>query len=248
MRSVFYFAFLFACISVQAKTIRVAAIDWCPQICVDGQQEGYVMDLVREIYKDTGYRLDIQYLPWSRAIKYVLSGKADALLSPAKAEAPDLIYPEYEVGEQKMCFYTRKESDWHYTGPDSLANMQIGIAMDSSIEELNDYVQEHLEQFQFQPYHDRYLIQNAHKLDKNRMDAFLFTRNSTKYILSRANEWWKYREAGCVSTASIYMAFTPAKHLEKEIREMLKVFERRMQEIHETRFTRDLLERYGLSD
>ncbi|MEW6984105.1 substrate-binding periplasmic protein [Colwelliaceae bacterium 6471] len=230
-----------------SKTIKVAAIDWCPQICVDNEQKGYVLDLVEAVFKDSEYQLDIEYLPWSRAIQYVRIGKADALLSPAKAEAPELIFPTYQVGQQRMCFFTRQDSLWQYKGPESLKNMQIGIAADSSIEELNEYVRLNQNQFQFQPYHGRYIIQNAHKLDKKRMDAFLFTLNSTKYTLQQANEWSKYREAGCVSNANIYMAFTPAKHLQAETAQMIKFFDQRMASIDKTAFKDKLMASYGLT-
>ena len=231
---------------VWAETINISAIDWCPQICVGGDKPGYVVELVREVFKGTKYSLNIEHYPWSRAIKNVLQGKYDALLSPAKAEAPNLIYPMHEVGKQRMCFFTKKNFDWRYSGPESLANLQIGIAVDTSIEELNEYVKNNLAQFQFQPYHERYVIQNDHKLDKKRTDTFLFTKNTTLYALAMAGESDKYREAGCVSEASIYMAFTPAKSKEKEITEMISIFDQRMLEVNKTPFFEKLMQKYGL--
>ena len=67
---------------VWAETINISAIDWCPQICVGGDKPGYVVELVREVFKGTKYSLNIEHYPWSRAIKNVLQGKYDALLSP----------------------------------------------------------------------------------------------------------------------------------------------------------------------
>ena len=242
---VFLSSLWFVASSINAKTIKIAAIDWCPQICIDQKQKGYVVDLVNEIYRDSGYQLDIEYLPWSRAIKYVSSGKADALLSPAKAEAPDLLYPEQAVGAQTMCFYTRADSGWSYQGVDSLKNLQIGIAIDTSIEELNSYVAEHPGQFQFQPYHERFISQNAGKLDKGRIDTFLFTRNSTQYELQQLGIWHNYREAGCVTSAPIYMAFTPAS-CQSSIIEMMTVFDQRMLELTQSSFIEQIMTSYGL--
>jgi ABC-type amino acid transport substrate-binding protein len=229
-----------------AETISISAIDWCPQICTGGERPGYVVELVKEVFKGTKYKLNIEHYPWSRAIKNVLQGKHDALLSPAKAEAPNLIYPLHEVGKQRMCFFTQKSSKWTYLGPESLANMQIGIAVDTSIEELNEYVKNNLTQFQFQPYHERYVIQNAHKLDKKRTDTFLFTKNTTLYSLALAGESDKYREAGCVTEASIYMAFTPAKSKSIKIKGIVSIFEQRMVEINKTAFIETLMKKYGL--
>ena len=59
---------------VQAETIKVAAIDWCPQICVDETRPGYTVELIKKIFQDSEYTLEIDLFPWSRAIKYVSEG------------------------------------------------------------------------------------------------------------------------------------------------------------------------------
>jgi len=227
-------------------TINIAAIDWCPQICNKDIKKGYIVDLVKEVFKETQYQIDIQIYPWSRAIKLVGSGRADALLSPAKAEAPQLLFPETEVGKQRMCFFTSVKSNWTYSNISSLKNKVIGIAADTSIEELNDYVKINPQQFQYQPYHDRFIIQNALKLDKERMDAFLFTKNSTIYELKKFDIWHKYRIAGCVSQAKIYMAFSPVKSNKVDIKAIIKVFDHQMNKLNKTSFISQLMAKYAL--
>lgn len=239
---------LFCCsfLPIKAETIKIAAIDWCPQICPNDSKPGYVVDLVKEMFRDSGYQLEINYYPWSRAIKLVLSGQADALLSPAKAEAPSLIYPNNEVGVQRMCFFTEQDSKWQYRGTKSLAGLQIGIATDTSIEELNSYVADNLMQFQFQPYHERYIVQNAKKLQKNRIDAFLFTRNSTVFELNKAGIWHQFKEAGCVSNAKIYMAFSPVASLKDKVSKLIKLFDHKMEAINGSFYKEELMHQYGL--
>ncbi len=233
---------------MHAETIKVAAIDWCPQICPNHKQPGYIVELVEEIFKDSQYQLSIKYYPWSRAIKNVLQGSSDALLSPAKAEAPNLRYPLFAVGSQRMCFFTSADSDWLYRDINSLENLQIGIATDTSIEELNSYVKANYQQFQFMPYHDRYVLQNARKVNKNRIDTFLFTKNTTEYTLQQAQLAEKFREAGCVSEALIYMAFSPAKLNHKKITKMMAFFDKRMLELQKTDYFEQLMKNYGLEN
>jgi len=143
-------------------------------------------------------------------------------------------------------FFTSAEDDWQYKGALSLENKQIGIAIDTSIEELNNYVENHPEQFQFQPYHERYIRQNARKIDKGRIDAFLFTHNSTRYELNKHSIWHKYRNAGCVSSASIYMAFTPNPALYSEVTMMINTFEQVMVAINHQQIREKLLSEYKL--
>lgn len=130
-------------------TIKVAAIDWCPQLCVDELFSGYINEIINEVYSDKRYFLKVDYLPWSRAIRALRQGDYDALLSPAKDEAPDLIFPKNAIGTQQMCFFTLKGNPWNYQDEDSLAGLNIGVARDTSVEELNVYMEKNQERFQF---------------------------------------------------------------------------------------------------
>ena len=231
---------------VRKEVIHIAAIDWCPQICLDSSHPGYVVELIKKVFENTQYQLSINIFPWSRAIKNVSSGKADALLSPAKSEAPNLLYPRFAVGYQQMCFFTKYNSSWHYNGVSSLKGIQIGIATDTSIEELNSYVKSHPWQFQFQPYHERYLAQNVAKLEKGRMDTFIFTKNSTLFALHKMRKQSDIKEAGCVEKSPIYMAFTSAPSKQIKISIMMSVFDRELSELKKTQYIKNLMASYNL--
>ena len=79
----------------QAETIKIAAIDWCPQICINEESPGYTVELIKKIFQNSEYTVNIDIFPWTRAIKYVSEGRYDALLAPAKKEAPHLIFPNF---------------------------------------------------------------------------------------------------------------------------------------------------------
>ncbi|WP_177208106.1 substrate-binding periplasmic protein [Pseudoalteromonas denitrificans] len=236
--------------------MTIAAIDWCPQLCPkknktiyinnSDKKPGFIIDIVKAVFKNSPFELEIEYYPWSRAIKLVKEGKIDVLLSPAKAEAPSLRYPKEEIGIQRMCFFTSKKSSWNYIDAHSLNKMQIGIGNDTSIEELNDYVKENPEQFQFQPYLGRYLKQSIRKLDNKRIDTFIFTYNTTMYELTRMGVVDKYRNAGCVNTTNIYMAFT-AKNDNKTINKAITLFDKKMAELHKKGKIKKIMGNYKLS-
>jgi len=238
----------------RSEPLTVAAIDWCPQLCpitddtihTNDEKPGFIIDIVKTVFKDSDFDLKIAYYPWSRAIKLVKEGKIDVLLSPAKAEAPTLKYPIEEIGIQRMCFFTSVDSDWQYQGASSLSGMQIGIGNDTSIEELNDYVNTHPEQFQFQPYLGRYIKQSIGKLDKKRIDAFLFTYNTTMHELNKMQLSHKYRNAGCVNTTNIYMAFTPKMHNEN-IQSAMDLFDKKMAELHKQGTIESIMDNYQLT-
>jgi len=229
-----------------AETIKVAAIDWCPQICIDEGKRGYTVEVINKIFQGSEYTLEIDIFPWTRAIKYVSDGKYDALLAPAKKEAPHLTFPNFPVGHQRMCFFTDAKNPWRYENKQSLDGMQIGIAIDTSIEELNGYIKEHPEKFQYQPYHERYVSQNAGKVLKKRIDAFLFTNNTTLYELKSEKLHNKIKNAGCVSEAEIFLAFTSVKQKKQQIDKMINYFNNRMAQLIKSGEINKILHNYGI--
>jgi len=229
-----------------AETLKIAAIDWCPQICVKESKPGYTVDLINKVYEDSPYSLEIDVFPWSRAIKYVSEGKYDALLAPAKKEAPNLVFPRFSVGSQRMCFFTSTSNPWRYSGEESLSNMQVGLAFDASIEELNQYIKIHPEKFQFQPYHERFVAQNAKKVLKGRMDAFLFTKNSTLYELEKVGLHGVIKNSGCVSQAKIYLAFTANKDKAATISSAIDFFDFRIEQLIQSGFVNKLHRQYAI--
>jgi len=230
-----------------AQTIKIAAIDWCPQICIDTVKPGYTIELVKRVFEKSEYQVEIDIFPWSRAIKYVSEGKYDALLAPAKKEAPHLVFPRFGVGLQRMCFFNSVNDPWLFSGEKSLLNKQVGIAFDTSIEELNNYIKKHSNQFQFQPYHERYVTQNARKVLKGRIDSFLFTKNTTMLELRNAGFEGEIKNAGCVSQANIYLAFTPNKNKAKEVESAVIFFDSQLEKLVRSGYIDKLYQKYNIN-
>jgi len=233
---------------INAETLKVSTIDWCPQLCPSNELPGYVMDTVRMVFEGSPYELMTRTYPWTRAIKLVEKGDYHALLSPAKAEAPGLLFPMHEIGVQRMCFFTKKESNWLYSGLESLAGLKIGVANDTSIEELNKYMKQNKKQFDFLPYNDAYLIKSFRKLEAGRVDTFIFTYNSAVYEMKKMGVYGKYRSAGCVSIAKIYMAFTPIASKKSVVEKMMNYFDFRMGSLKKSGELAKIMQRYQLED
>lgn len=228
--------------------INIAAIDWCPQICPQASDPGYIIDIVEDVFKSSPYEPVISIYPWSRAIQYVRNGRAHALLSPAKAEAPDLVYPDQEVGVQSMCFFVLKDSAWQFEGVPSLEGHLTGLASDTSIEELNNLIEDRADLFFVQPYSDEYIQNSVNMLRAGRVNSFLFTYNTTLHILRTMGADKEVRSAGCVSNAKIYMAFSPAPALADDVDKMAAYFDSTMGQFKAEGGVTGIMARYGLAD
>lgn len=236
----------FVCGMNEAAELNIASIDWCPQLCVGSKAAGYITDTVMMAFLDSEYTLDIQTYPWSRSIKMVEVGKKHALLSPAKKEAPNLIYPRNEVGIQRMCFFTTKSSKWSFDGLGSLKGLSIGIASNTSVEELTSYVTANDQQFQYMPYNESYIEKSLKKLKAKRIDSFLFTYNSTQYKMMQMGVAKDYRVAGCISQAKVYLAFSPTNSL--NTKKMIEYFDLKMDQLKASGAIKKIMESYGLEN
>lgn len=230
------------------NVIQTAQIDWCPQICPKGKPAGYIVDIVEAVFKDSPYKLAFQTLPWSRAIIRVRTGAVTALLSPAKKEAPDLLYPNEPIGLQRMCFYVQKGSTWTYTDESSLTGLRIGLASDTSVEELNSYIQAHPTQFHYMPYTKDYVPLSLRMLDIGRFDAFIFTYNSTVFTMRHLGLENRIQAAGCVSSAPLYLAFSPHTMEQNDLKPMMAFYDQRMKHLKKTGAISDIMTSYGLPD
>ena len=234
--------------SLSNESLIISSIDWCPQLCNKDSQRGYVMDIVDAIFKGSPYTLEVQSFPWTRAIRLVENGRSHALLAPTREEAPNLKFPEQEIGLQRMCFFTKSSSEWAYTGEDSLKGLTIGLAQDTYIDELSEYIEKNEKQFDYIPYNDGYLASSFKKLKFNRIDTFVFTYNSTRYEINRNNLKFDYKEAGCFTENKIYMAFSPSDKNKNEIDDMLSYFDIKMVSLKRSGEINKIMSNYGLND
>lgn len=115
---------------LQAETLRFATIDYCPFTCSpakEGGKEGFMTDILREALEPAGYTLEIDMLPYLRAVKSVQDGAYDGIVVVGKDYAPDLVYPDEPTVIQRTVFLVKAGTEWKYTGVESLAQSKVGI-------------------------------------------------------------------------------------------------------------------------
>lgn len=166
------------------RIIHVSAIDWCPQICPKTlNRPGYLVEMIYDIFRNSDFDLEFEYVPWSRAIYRVKVGETDALLSPSKDEAPDLRYHLEPLSYQTHCFWKLRHSDWHFDGLESLTSHPFVIYRDHSYASFfasgsvpigSDHYFELI-------YDERYIPRAIQLLEAKRASAFIFTANSVMF-------------------------------------------------------------------
>lgn len=247
-------ALLFSVLA-NAGTIRVSYDEWCPYACLDEQSQaprpdnpGYFATVLETIYGPLGHEVEFVIRPWERALEETRRGDLDAVLAPSRSEAPELVFPEEEIGMLGWCFYTRSDESWEYTGVSSLRERTLGVLVGNNFgEEVTAYVEAHRDDpMRVQEVTGLdFLEQNLRKLLAHRIDTMLDEPATTDYLLFSRELGGMVRKAGCLDSQKMFIAFSPENPRSKEY---AQVFSEGMRQLHSDGRLEDILTAYGLHD
>lgn len=111
------------------EPVRLASDAWCPFVCTSGEQVagGYLVDAAAAALALRGKDAVPVLMPLNRAMHETVLGHIDGVYAPAIDARLRLSMP---LAYSRACFYTLAGSPWHYSGPGSLADRQVGIIDD----------------------------------------------------------------------------------------------------------------------
>lgn len=78
--------------SAQLEIIRLTSLDWAPYTGATLPNGGETTELLRQVFLDIGYQLQVDFLPWNNAVNQVLKGENGYVA----------YYPEYPVQDPKL--------------------------------------------------------------------------------------------------------------------------------------------------
>jgi len=115
--------------AAQADTITITADEWCPYNCTPGSDKpGYVVELAQKIYGDAGHEVKYKTMPWQRALKAGARGQVNGVIAVSfQPETEKMVLPEEPIVQYQIKAVTAKDSDWEYTGPDSLGDRRVAV-------------------------------------------------------------------------------------------------------------------------
>lgn len=81
-----------------AAPLKLVSLEYPPYIeVIDGEVTGIAVNLVEEIFQTLDQPINIEVLPWARAIAYVKQGRADAIFTAFKTKEREL-FLDYNQG------------------------------------------------------------------------------------------------------------------------------------------------------
>ncbi|WP_426417128.1 substrate-binding periplasmic protein [Aestuariirhabdus sp. LZHN29] len=231
------------------KTITFVADEWAPFNGVpNSEMEGYMVDVARAVFEPQGYKVIYRNLPWTRAVAETREGHYNAVIGASRSDAQGFVFPEEELNRNRLSFYVKKDSDWKFTGIDSLNSVRIGVVAGY---DYRDWFREFMAKkpSNIATIHgDRPLERNINKLVLGRIDVVVDTAAAIRWSAKQAGMMDEIISAGddhIGDVAYIYHAFSPHLPTSQTYADILDEGIRTMRangELH------TILQRYGLQD
>jgi polar amino acid transport system substrate-binding protein len=118
--------------ALAAEKLVFATTVWPPyQYEENGQLTGITADIVREAARRLNIELEIQVLPWKRALRDVKEGYANGMLSALHTEERSqfMYYTSLPLFSVRTVIFGKKEKQIKITGLDDLKNKSIGVVV-----------------------------------------------------------------------------------------------------------------------
>ncbi len=233
----------------RAETITFVADLWPPfNDTPDSESEGYMVDVARAVFEPLGYTVEYSLMPWNRSIIESRKGRFNAIIGASKNDAGDFIFPEEELGRNKLSFYVHKNAKWQYEGINSLEDVYLGVINGYDYRDwFINYQQNHPSKIYVQ-HGNTPLRENIHLLLNGRIDAIVDNAAAIRYTAKSMGRLNDIKTAGMDTVGGvsyIYHAFSPnlpssaqhAETLSKGIRKLRKSGE-----------LQRILDQYGIQD
>ncbi|WP_427901645.1 substrate-binding periplasmic protein [Marinobacter caseinilyticus] len=206
-------------------------------------------DVLREAFEPAGYTLEIEMLPYVRAVNSVQDGTHDGIVVVGQDYAPGLVYPDGPTVVQRVAFLVNAGTSWRYTGVASLAPVKVGIVqgyhyVDSDL--INYLEQERSNEARVHVMHgDSTTNRGLRMLQTDRITTFLEGEYSAMYELDKMGARDTVVIAGHTTEAfEDYTGFSP-QH--PKAVQFARILSDRLTELKKSGRLADILRRYGIT-
>jgi polar amino acid transport system substrate-binding protein len=112
----------------EGRALVFASDEWCPYVCFESTQPGYLVELARAVFESPARPVEIRRMSWARAVREAEAGRIDGVLGAAVGESETLVYPSRPAAGDPVSFAVLKDDPWAFDGVTALANRRIGVA------------------------------------------------------------------------------------------------------------------------
>ncbi|HYC06058.1 MAG TPA: transporter substrate-binding domain-containing protein [Azospirillaceae bacterium] len=115
----------------RAADVLIVSDPWCPYACdPSGGQDGYMIDIAREVYKDAGLTVEYRLVNFQVMKRMILDGSADAVPGASTDMDGALLLPRVAQGRSANGVAVRSDSRFAYEGPESFLPHKLAVVRD----------------------------------------------------------------------------------------------------------------------
>lgn len=112
----------------EGRVLEIASTDYPPYYAADLPGQGFITEVVREAFEDSGYAVNVEFFPWKRAFEGARQGDFDALFTVwHRPEREDWFLFSRPLPANEVGFFRRADEEIVFDGLESLAGKAIGV-------------------------------------------------------------------------------------------------------------------------
>ena len=109
------------------QPVKLTTLDWCPYTCVTAPDGGFSSVIVREAFKAMGYRAEIEFLPWQRAVATAKGSSEVAGYFPEYPAELDGFDLSSSIGTGPLGLIMRKGAPVPPPTADAIRTLKLGV-------------------------------------------------------------------------------------------------------------------------
>lgn len=167
--------------AVHARQLTMCTLNWEPYYGENLPRNGFFTELVREAFERGGHTVNVEFMPWARAMLEVRQGDREVLLGA------------YYTEERARTYWASKPIYTDQVG--LIARRDLGISSFDSLRELSDYTIGHgrgfavSEEFDGADYlnkeAEKSQVLNLRKFERGRIDMIAGSFASVRYLAQK---------------------------------------------------------------
>jgi polar amino acid transport system substrate-binding protein len=118
-------SFINPAFSEYKREINFLTTNYCPLICENEDHEGIMVDIARAIFEPLGFKINISFRPFKRALQENTNGHYDGFIGGNKEQLKNNLFPQYVTTPNRTILYKRSGLNWSYSGPGSLKKVTL---------------------------------------------------------------------------------------------------------------------------
>ncbi len=225
-----------AAASSEPKNITIATESWDLYTNADGS--GLFLDITRAVYEPRGIRIDVEYVPYKRALLLLQQQKTDAMYGTYSAEIegkPFLFTPRLPIDKEQTVAIFPRSRDPAWRGPASLEQARLAWVrgydyhenLEVAIEEYDEVVDSE---------------QGLKMLQAKRFDYFIDHSGALRDTISRISFDLSDYRIETVIEENVYMAFAN----NDRGRQLAAIYDQRVEQLIASGKLREIFNRYEL--